>query len=455
VPCPLPRGSCAATLLAVVLGLSAARGADLTPVDPIGTLSDNTRKDIRKIFADWGIQFKGTYIGETLGSVSGGIRTGVIYTGRLDLGVDLDLEKLVGWDGARLHANMYQIHGEGLSGNYIGNLMLVSSVEALPATRLYELWIEQSLLGGKLLVRVGQQASDVEFIDSKYDDLFINSALGWPGITGIDLPAGGPSPPLAVPGVRIKAQLSDQLTGYFAVFDGDAAPPGPGDPQLLNPNGTAFRVNDPPWLIGQFNYAFTAPNALPGSIEAGAWYHFGSFNSLQFDAQGLSLANPNSSGMPARLSQNQGVFLVLEQLVSRSSFDPDKGIGIFGRVSASPSDRNLVSFYLDGGVEFTGFSQARPNDQFGIAATYARISDGARAFDRDVQLFTGINTPIRDFEAIIEVTYAAEIKTNVTVQPLFQYVMHPGGGIVDPNDPTQTHRIKDAVVFGVRTTVNF
>jgi porin len=33
--------------------------------------------------------------------------------------------------------------------------------------------------------------------------------------------------------------------------------------------------------------------------------------------------------------------------------------------------------------------------------------------------------------------------------------VHPGGGVVDPNDPTQTRRIRDAAVFGVRTTINF
>ncbi len=140
---------------------------------------------------------------------------------------------------------MYQIHGQGLSRDYVGNLMLVSGVEALPATRLYELWIEQSLYDGRLLVKVGQQASDVEFIDSKYDDIFTNSALGWPGITGINLLAGGPSPPLAVPGVRIKAQLSDNITAYAAIFDGDAAPPDSlVDPQIANPHGVLFRVND-------------------------------------------------------------------------------------------------------------------------------------------------------------------------------------------------------------------
>jgi len=417
-------------------------------------------RDPREVLADWGVTFAGTYIGESLGNVSGGIRTGAIYTGRLDLGTDIDLEKLAGWSGAKFHANMFQIHGNGLSRDYIGNLMLVSGVEALPATRLYEMWIEQALFGGKLLVRVGQQPSDVEFIDSKYDDIFVNSALGWPGITGIILPSGGPSPPLAVPGIRLKAQLTDRLTAYVAVFDGDAAPAGPGDPQLKNPHGLLFRVNDPPWWIGQLKYGFDAINlfgsgALPASIAGGAWYHMGTFDSQRLTADGLSLADPSGSGEPAQLRRNRGVFGVYEQMLWRSPLAPDKGIGLFLRTSLSPSDRNLISFYLDGGVQVSGFSSSRPNDKFGVAATYAKISDAARAFDRDLQAFTGIATPVRDFEAIVELTYLAEVKPGFTVQPLFQYVMHPAGGAVDPNDATQTKRIKDAVVFGVRTTLNF
>ncbi len=72
-----------------------------------------------------------------------------------------------------------------------------------------------------------------------------------------------------------------------------------------------------------------------------------------------------------------------------------------------------------------------------------------------MQLFTGIATPIRDYEAVLEVTYGAELQPGIVVQPVFQYVAHPGGGVVDPNDATQLKRIKDAAVFGVRTTVSF
>jgi porin len=419
--------------------------------------SDKTQAaTLRERLAAAGFEFSATYIGETLGNVSGGLRTGGIYTGRLDLGTTVDLEKAVGWAGATFHANMYQIHGDGLSRDFIGNLMLVSGVEALPATRLYEMWIEQKLLDGRVAVRVGQQASDIEFFDSSYDDMFANSALGWPGITGINLPGGGPSPPLAVPGVRVKARLSDSLTAFLAVFDGYAAPPVPGDPQALNPNGVLFRATDPPWWIGQLKYKFgIGESGLPAAFTAGAWYHMGAFSDQRLTAGGLSMADPAGSGAPGTLFRNNGIFFVYEQMLARAAKDSDKGVAFFLRSSTSPSDRNLIDLYFDGGFLFTGFSEQRPNDRFGIAATYARISSDARQFDRDVRSFTGAPYPARDYEAILEINYQAEILPNFVMQPLFQYVMHPGGGVVDPGDPTQSHRIKDAVVFGVRTTITY
>lgn len=425
--------------------------------DPKAAPDEPVAKSPRQILADWGIQFNATYISEVFGNASGGMRRGSIYTGRFDFGTDIDLEKAVGWTGAKFHANIFQIHGQGLSRDYIGNLMLVSGVEALRATRLYELWIEQSMFNGAVQVRVGQQASDIEFIDSKYDDIFTNSALGWPGITGINLLSGGPSPPLAVPGVRIKAQLADNITAYAAIFDGDAAPPDRlVDPQIANPHGLLFRVTDPAWMIGQLKYGFQlGENSLPGTLTGGAWKHLGEFGDMRYAMGGFLQADPLGSGVPLKRRGNHGVFGVYEQMLSRAAPGSDKGVGFFLRTAMSPSDRNLINFYVDGGLQFTGFSDARPNDKFGVGMTYARISDAARAADRDVQVFIGAPFPIRDFEAVFEMTYVAEIQTGWTVQPVFQYVLHPGGGVVDPNDPTQTKRIKDAAVFGLRSTFNY
>ncbi|WP_338824458.1 carbohydrate porin [Bradyrhizobium septentrionale] len=443
----MSRALSRATLVAAALALCTPAHADDKPVaDRIA--------DTRAALEQAGYQFSMTYIGEAFTNTSGGVSNGAAYTGRLDLGTTIDLEKVMGWTGATFHANMFQIHGDGLSRGYVGNLFLVSGVESLPATRLYEFWIEQN---GRLAVRVGQQGSDVEFIDSQYDDIFINSALGWPGITGVNLPTGGPAPALAVPGIRIKASLTDRLTAYLGLFDGSAAPPqGTADPQLLNPHGILFRVNDPPWWIGQLKYKFDiGESKLPATITGGGWYHMMSFADQRFGADGLSLADPNSSGDTRWLRRDNGIFMVYEQLLARAKPDADKGVAFFMRASVSPSDRNLISTYVDGGFLFTGFSDKYPDDRFGIAGIYGRISDAARALDRDTQIFSGTAYPIRDYEAILEITYQHVVNANFTMQPMFQYIAHPGGGAVDPNDPTQTHRIKDSIVFGMRTILSY
>ena len=59
-------------------------------------------------FERWGIKFAATYIGEALGNMSGGLKGGSVYKGRLNLAVDADLEKLAGLRELTFHANMFQ-----------------------------------------------------------------------------------------------------------------------------------------------------------------------------------------------------------------------------------------------------------------------------------------------------------------------------------------------------------
>ncbi|AND89258.1 carbohydrate porin [Bradyrhizobium diazoefficiens] len=415
--------------------------------------------------ANKGLNFGATYIADNIGNVSGGVARGAIHFGRLDLSVDADLDKLVGWSGGRFYANAFVIYGRGLSRNYVQNLATISEIEALPDQRLYNAYFEQSFFGDRLNIRAGQQAADVEFFDSQTDDLFINGTFGWPAIKASNLPAGGPAPPIAVPGIRVKAALTDQITAYAAVFNGDPSGPGDADPQIRDHHGLAFRVNDPPWVIGQvrFNYDIDiGGRPLAGNFTPGAWKHYGSFDSQRFTAEGLSIADPSGSGVPAKLRGNYGIFAVIEQVLYRPPEVKDNttsasipGVTAFGRIAYSPPDRNLIDLYLDGGIGFVGFTPGRPLDRFGVAMAYMRISNTARILDLDTQAFTGVQSPVRSNETLIEMIYEAHIKPGWLVAPYFQYVFRPSGGVPNPNDPSGTSRIGDAAVFGVTTTIRY
>ena len=457
------RNAAAIVLAATVASTSALAGAkDESAAEWLAPKWFNEWHDG---LANKGLNFGATYIADNIANVSGGVKRGAIHFGRLDLSVDADLDKLVGWTGGRFYANAFVIYGQGLSRNYVMNLATISEIEALPDQRLYNAYFEQSFFGDRLNIRAGQQAADVEFFDSQTDDLFINGTFGWPAIKASNLPAGGPAPPIAVPGIRIKAALTENITAFGAVFNGDPSGPGEADPQLRDHHGLAFRVNDPPWVIGQvrLNYDIDiGGRPLAGNFTPGAWKHYGSFDSQRFTAEGLSIADPGGSGVPARLRGNYGIFAIIEQVLYRPPEVKDNstsaslpGITAFGRIAYSPPDRNLIDLYVDGGIGFVGFTPGRPLDRFGVAMAYMRISNTARNLDLDTQAFTGIQSPVRSNETLIEMIYEAHIKPGWLIAPYFQYVFRPSGGIPNPNDPTGVSRIGDAAVFGVTTTIRY
>lgn len=398
---------------------------------------------LRAALWEKGFKFQLNYLGDLLGAQSGGLRRGTAYSSRLELVVDGDLDKAAGWSGASVHLNAYLINGSGLSRSYVGNLMTVSNIEALPATRLYEAWMEQKLADGKMAVRAGQLGADTEFVTSSYASLFINGTFGWPLIHASDLPTGGPSYPLATPGVRLGFYPTDQLSVLVGVYNGDPAGFGVVEAQVANRHGLNFRVHDPAFLISEVQFKYgddKSPSGLSGTAKLGAWTHLGKFADQRY-------------GAALQHRGDRGVYGMIDQQVWRLPDDPAKGVGLFARIAAAPSDRNLIDFYADGGVNVSGVIATRPDDAFGVAIAYARISRAAVALDRDDIVLNRGTGPVRSSEMLVEATYSAQIAPGWMLQPNFQYVVRPAGGAPDPFNPARA--IRNATIFGLRTSLKF
>lgn len=95
----------------------------------------------------------------------------------------------------------------------------------------------------------------------------------------------------------------------------------------------------------------------------------------------------------------------------------------------------------------------RDDDTFGIGFGVANVSSRAAGLDQDTAFFTGTYVPVRGAETFLEITYQAQIAPWWQVQPDFQYFWMPGGGVVNPNNPTS--RIGNEAILGVRTVVTF
>ena len=60
---------------------------------------------------------------------------------------------------------------------------------------------------------------------------------------------------------------------------------------------------------------------------------------------------------------------------------------------------------------------------------------------------------MRGAETFVEVTYQAQIAPWWQLQPDFQYVWMPGGGVLNPAQPNK--RISNEAIFGMRSTITF
>ncbi len=435
---------------------------------------------LRSQLEELGVRFIFTYYGDTLGNPSGGMQQGLRYDGRFGAIIDADLDKLVGWSGGTFHASIHEIQGAGLSAKNIENLMTVSSIEEPATTRLFNLWVEQKL-GNDASLRVGQITAAQEFLVSQNANLFVNTTFGWPLLPSQDLPSGGPAYPEATPGIRLKFTPSDQLTLLAAIFNGDPAGPGAGNPVKRDSNGLAFRVNDPPLLMAELGFAYNQgssaslgknPNqegsgaatsaqqspvadstgtGLPGSVKLGAWVYTGSALDRPFNSEGGVLAGLGEPGAPK--AGNFAIYGVIDQALWRTDGPAgDRGLNIFLRASAAPGGRNLIDFYLDTGLTFKGPIGSRPDDIVGIGFAFGHISPQALAREEIAAAGTAIST--FPYEAAIELTYQWQIAQNWSLQPDFQYIIHPGGQVLNPLDSGGAP-IQNATVIGIRTIVKF
>jgi porin len=194
---------------------------------------------------------------------------------------------------------------------------------------------------------------------------------------------------------------------------------------------------------------------------------------------GVTPAVVTGTGKAKANKTNWGLYAIIDQMLWREPVqknchccegkaDSEQGLGFFYRVMGSPSDRNLIEFYTDGGLTYKGLLPTRDEDVVGVSVAYAQMGSGVRKAQRDTNAVNNGNTVLNgglprdnngdgflnrndlnqrlpDFEMVLETTYQVHLAEWWYIQPDFQYVFHPGGSA----------QLPDAVVIGARTGIAF
>ncbi len=418
-------------------GLDAGQGAETA-----GLLGDLQRTNfllgdlfgLRPALARYGVSLAIQETSEVLGNATGGTHRGVTYDGLTQAILQLDTQRAGGWYGGLLNVSALQIHGRNLSADNLASLQTASGIEADRATRLWEAWFDQKFLDeDRADIKLGQQSVDQEFIVNANGAFFVNTAFGWPLVPSVDLPGGGPAYPLANLGARLRWRPVNALTLLAGVFDGNPATASAADPQRANATGALFPLRGGTFGVVEVQYAYPAVGALvmPGEgAPLGHTYRLG----VLFDS-----ASPAGPAV-TRHGGEYALYAVADQMIWRDGRNPNRAVSLFGRVVGTPeANRSVADLSLDGGIVYHDpFHRAA--DTVGLGFGYAHPGRLA-------------GTGGRGGETYVEATYQIQVHPWWQVQPDLQYVVNPGGGLPDPNDPAR--RIGNELVLGMRTNVLF
>jgi porin len=381
-----------------------------------------------------------SYASDLNADVEGGQRRGAAYLGKASLAADADLDRLIGLPHATGHISILDIHGVGLSGHYVGNLAPVSGIEAEPAIRLNQAWLQIPVgRAQNLTLRLGKFPAAQVFMVSPTASLFISSTFGWPGSFANDLPSGGPSWPLSAPGAMAIARIGGHATARVAVFAGDPAGPGQGDPQHRDRHGfNSFGFAGRPFLIAETAYA-----AGGATVTIGGWVHFNRFADIR---------TPFSPAVtpPRQHPRNLAGYAMIDGAIWKSDSAGSPTLSAFGRLSASPSDRNPVDIYFDGGITLKAPFAGRPRDVLGFAVARSRISPRLREAAWLAQRSGLPSASLPGSETVVEASYSFAANSQLSLQPNAQFVRHPSANALSP--AVAAGRTGNAMIVGLRTT---
>jgi porin len=354
------------------------------------------------------LDLSAVYTGEAWRNLQGGVRRGSVYLENLEVGVEVDAERALGWRGATLKVSGFHNDDSTFSDRFVGDIQAISSKDATGGTRLLEAWVRQAF--GPGVVKAGVIDLNTEFSVNQTGLLFVNGAQG----LGLDLAQVGRNGPSVFPATGLGlvglAPIGGHWSMKLAVFDGvprDSA----------TPRGGTFRLGADEGALVIAEVSHEAQDET--RLTFGAWGHTAKFDAF---------------GGPVSQDSSMGAYGLAERPLARWA---GRRLDGFARVGfADPNTEQIAKTY-SAGLVLHGPVLGFEDEALGVAVT---VAENGRPFRR-AQAALGARVERR--EAALELTYRIQVTPWLTVQPDLQYVINPGA------DPA----LKNALVAGLRFEV--
>ena len=400
---------------------------------------------VGRSLADRGIYLRLLAVDEFAGNVTGGQGKGTGNSYAIPFGVDLDLDRLVGWKGAAVHYSMNVSKGSSLAADHTGNaISFQTRYKTYQNLRLAAFAIEQNLWDGKVNISGGRVAPLTYFnASSIYCTFQSNSVCFNPAVVPIQDRALGFFP-YNTWGGRIKVAPTKSFYAQVGVFEANTS--------LLPTNGFNWSTNGSTGHqtaveIGFQSASPTAPHAY--HLRLGAYGNTSDVADPYLNTRGRPRIGPGSEGGAALMHNGQsGVYVMGDMVATRLSGDPKRPVTVFGGVISSTKKYVPFKAQALAGVVVTGPFASRPQDTLGLVGSYIRIGDRQREFLQASRALAGGTDRVLPAEGVFELNYGIAAYRGIRVSPSIQYVVSPDNFLM----PKALKRSGDIIVFGLRAS---
>ncbi len=366
---------------------------------------------------EWGIKLGGLWLADTNVVAAGGAKPGGWTNNQaLFIGLAVDADKLVGWQGAKFGFQFLQFNG-GETNEQAGSVAGYNSIVGAPPfnrTELLEAYYLQEMKKDVLSMRIGRVIPSYDFGNVLRPVALSDSSQNIPAISGL----------LWSP-VFVNASMIGAMMGYynpangvtvnftptksfyvnFGAYDGNRAR---GVQTGINPpmfNGYWFNIAEVGvnWLLGEGEH--------PGQFGIGLWRQTGVLTHGHVSEDG-------TGGFYAFGSQR------IAYRVNPSV--PTSSISMFYQVGANASQTLPITQYYGAGITGFGLIGERASDSIGVGFGLSMLNQ---------------NIFQRSSELMFQAYYQAHLLASIFLQPTVTYIPTPGLSPTLPGALTTTMRL--------------
>lgn len=380
----------------------------------------------RSKLAEKGVSFDFFYIADLEANPSGGMQQTQAGWPRIRGTIDINLDRLIEWQGLSFHATGLWQSGVNL-GAKIGTLANPSDLVSAHTTRLDSFWLQQLFFNTRLRIRAGQLAGLDFYGNQEYGGSWLIEPMGY-AFGNLFSSIYESFNPAGTPGAEIRVAPRRNFYVKSAVMAGNR------NPYKQDPTGFHYQIRDTPDFLFEAGYlvnqadvnasrSMQSDKSYPGEYKFGGVYNGGSFS----DPSGRK-----SGG-------NYLIYGMASQALFRSEAGSNRGLDATFGFDWSPGEVNRENSQITAGARLNAPFTHRPKDRIACAFVYSKISEPFRDFGA---LLGG---PKLGSEKAFEINYSLQVTPYFLLQPVFQYYVDVGANSNLPNAP----------VLGFRTKVTF